>query len=326
MGSPSASRRYGAPNQADESVGPRSPTARVPTSLLTRLTIETPPMNGSSNAALPFVIEVCGRFEPRDLRASYDPSPRPSTPELENVIAEEWERQTILARDAGRLLFNGGLLRHVRHEVCFDTRTGHDVFHLTVGPTCYRDFVGTNLFNRRIEEFGRERFSNPIGTTATLVSRDGLICYGRRSHRVAYHGGFVHTFGGALEEQDQDATGDVDPFASLCRELSEELALGREDLEDLHCVGLIRDQEIHQPELLFEARLRLTADDLLHRWETAEARDEHDGLVTLPNLPDAVLPFIRTCGPIAPVAIGGLFLHGRLTWGPGWFEQARAQL
>ena len=278
-------------------------------------------MDGAVDASLPFVIEVCARFSPEQLRTSYDPAPRPTTPQLEGLIAVEWERQTVLARQAGRLLFNGGLLRYIEHEASLDPRPEHRRLHLTVGPTCYRDFVGTNLFNRhRVEELGRHRFANPIGTTATLVSSDGLICYGLRSNRVAYHGGHVHTFGGALEEQDLNSAGQVDPFASLCRELTEELALHRDELDDLCCVGLIRDKEIHQPELLFEARLRMTAKELSRRWDTAEARDEHDGLVTLPDRPDAIMPFIHSCGPIAPVAIGALVLHGRLTWGEQGYQ------
>lgn len=270
-------------------------------------------------ANLPFVVLTYGDFAPSQVRAKYDAAPRPTTPALEELIAVEWERQTALARQTGRLLFNGGLLRYVRHSVECGRSGEPTTFELTVGPTCYRDFVGTNLYNHhRLNEIGWERFANPVGTTATLISSDGLICYGRRSSRVAYHAAHVHTFGGALEEQDRGADGGVDPFASLCRELREELDLRRDDLAGLCCVGLIRDKEICQPELLFEARLRMTAADLRERWEHAESRDEHEDVVTLPDAPDAIVPFIKTCGPIAPVAVGALFLHGRRAWGEEW--------
>jgi 8-oxo-dGTP pyrophosphatase MutT (NUDIX family) len=312
---------------------------------------------------LPFEILAFGVFEPARLRTRYEPVERPSTAALEELIAVEWERQVALAEQSRpkRLLFNGGLLRYVRHEVlagmaaggkrgqaprgmpfsvapvapgsepapfCHGLMAGGgEAFELTVGPTCYRDFVGTNLFNHhRLDEFGWERFANPIGTTATLVSSDGLICYGRRSGRVAYHAGHVHTFGGALEEQDRTADGRVDPFASLRRELREELGLRTDDLTDLCCVGLIRDKEICQPELLFEARLTMTADVLRKRWEVAEAREEHDDLVALPDDADAIVPFIRDCGLIAPVAIGTLFLHGRRAWGEAWFHRNAASV
>lgn len=284
-------------------------------------------MPDERDVLLPYVTAVFGSFEPAEVRVSYDAAPRPTTPELDQLIIEEWERQTALARDHGRLMFNGELLRYIGHEVSEEPQGGRPFFSLTVGPTCYRDFVGTNLFNHhRLGEYGWHRFANPIGTTATLASSDGSICYGRRSARVAYHAGHIHTFGGALERKDMTAEGRVDVFASVLRELVEEVAVGPQDLQDLRCVGLIRDREIHQPEVLFEARLRMTAAELQERWLTAKEADEHDSLVMLPDQPGAIVPFIHGCGLIAPVAIGGLMLHGRMTWGEDWYSEAARKL
>ncbi len=286
-------------------------------------------MNGSAVDHLPFFVDAVGRFPREQVRVRLVDDVRPTTDLLEALIAEEWDRQTALARDHDRLLFNGPLLRYVDHAV---SPAGGDPgvpaedgasLQLTVGPTCYRDFVGTNLFNRhRLAEFGWRRFANPIGTTATLISSDGLICYGRRSVRVSYHAEHVHTFGGALEERDRSPDGAVDPFGSLARELVEELGVRGTDYKNLICTGLVRDKEIHQPELLFEADLNMTGAELREHWHCAEARDEHDDVVTLADAPDAIVPFIRSCGLIAPVAIGALFLHGLLAWGEGWYRQA----
>ncbi len=274
-----------------------------------------------STDRLPFVIDACGRFDAAHVRVSFDPKPRPTTEELDALISAEWERQVALAKGTDKMLFNGALLRYSGQRM--ERGPGGDVFHLVVGPTCYRDFVGTNLFNRhRVEEFGWHRFSNPIGTTATLISSDGRICYGRRSKRVSYHAEHVHTFGGALEESDRRPDGSIDAFASVSREMTEELGLPPEETHGLVCVGLIRDKEIHQPEMLFEARLEMTADELRRRWQTAESKDEHDEIVTLEDKPEAIVPFIKNCGPIAPVAVGALFIHGLLAWGREWFDRA----
>lgn len=284
-------------------------------------------MAQNSLEALPFFMDVCGRFASPTVRVLANREPRPTCEALERLISAEWERQTVLAKQADRLLFNGELLRYVRHRVYRPEDDAVEQFELVVGPTCYRDFVGTNLFNRhRVAEFGWPSFANPIGTTATLITREGRICYGRRSGRVAYHANHVHTFGGALEPGDCDADGGIDAFGSVARELLEEVGLRGEELPGLGCVGLIRDKEIHQPEMLFEARIDLTADELRRRWEGAEARDEHDAIVDLADEPDAIVPFINGCGPIAPVAVGALFIHGRLSWGEAWFEQAAGEL
>ncbi len=286
---------------------------------------------------LPFVVDAYGCFTPDRVHVRYDPGPRPTTTLLENVIAEEWQRQTARAKREDRMLFNGSLMRYVDHVVRPEPTNARSSsrpqepvsteLHLTVGPTCYRDFVGTNLFNHhRLEEFGWHLFANPIGTTATLITRDGRICYGRRSARVAYHALHVHTFGGGLEESDRSADGTIDPFASLCREMDEELSLSRDDLADLVCVGLLRDKEICQPEMLFEAGINLTAEELRARWETASGRDEHQEIIAFPDEPDAVVAFTKGCDAIAPVAVGALFLHGLRRWGRAWFEAAAGEL
>lgn len=284
-------------------------------------------MTPETVATLPFLIDAFGRFRASEVDVTLVPTPRPSTPALDALIAEEWERRTARARVSDPILFNGALLRYVDHAVTPEAPGRPARFGLTVGPTCYRDFVGTNLYNHhRLAEFGWHRFANPIGTTATLLTADGLICYGRRSDRVAYHARHVHTFGGGLEASDVGPDGRVDPFLSLSRELSEELDLRAEDLGELVCVGLIRDREIHQPELLLEATVRLTAEQIRDRWRRAEAREEHDEIVALADRPDAVVPFIRGCAPIAPVAVGALMLHGRRRWGEGWFARSAEEL
>jgi hypothetical protein len=272
---------------------------------------------------LPFDILAAGQFAPDDIAIDFDATPRPSTTELDAIIAAEWEKQTADAKVNHRLLFNGVLLRYLSHQVIEGIAGQAARFEMTVGPTDYRDFVGTNLFHHDLlEKFGWDHFANPVGTTATLVTSDGLICYGRRSARVSYHARHVHTFGGAFEEADRQADGTIDPFASVAREIMEELGVTLDELPDLTCVGLVRDKEIYQPELLFEATVPLTFSALRERWLTAEAKDEHDELVTLQDGPGAVVPFIKSCGPIAPVAVGALFLRGLHRWGESWFIEA----
>jgi len=274
-----------------------------------------------ASPGLPFDVLVEGRFTSDQLNVAYEPTPRATTPELERRIKEEWRVRTAEAAEAGRLLFDGELLRYVTHEV------RDDQFRLTVGPTCYRDFVGTNLYNRHhLTEYGWARFANPVGTTATLVTTEDLIVFGRRSDRVAWHAGYVHTFGGALEAVDRAADGMVDAFAAVRRELKEEIALTEADIDQLTCAGLIRDREIHQPELLFEARLGISFRELLIRVSQAEAGNEHRGLVALAGEPHLVAPFLRASGRVAPVAVGALLLHGRHRWGEDWYQDVTGAL
>lgn len=271
--------------------------------------------------ALPFDILVEGRFVPGEVVIVYEPHARATSAELERRIETAWQAQCEQARASGRRLFNGELLRYVQHTV----RDG--AFHLTVGPTCYRDFVGTNLCHGAdAAALGWDRFANPVGTTATLLTSDGLIVYGRRSDRVAWHGGHVHTFGGALEAVDLGADGRVDAFTAVRRELREEAGLAAEDIAGLVCVGMIRDREIHQPELLFEARLGLTLEGLMARMSRLDVGDEHAGLACVADRPELIVPFLQARGPVAPVAVGALLLHGGHRWGDAWLRKAAVEL
>jgi len=221
----------------------------------------------------------------------------------------------------GALLYNGPLVRWRGHAI----RDG--VLHIDAGPTDYRAFVGTNLYCReRIEEIGRERFANPIGTTGTVVTADGWLVYGRRSQRVAWHAGYLHTFGGALEAVDVRPDGSVDAFAAIHRELTEELGVRAGEIACTECVGLIHDHEIWQPELLFEIRLRVDCVALMDRLNPDEQYQEHVSLEPVRDEPDALVPFIRRAAPVAPVGVGAICLYGRHRWGEQWYTRALREL
>ncbi len=272
--------------------------------------------NPVDTSNLPFEILAAGRFTPAQLHVLYQPTPRATTPELDALIQSEWTIRKAEADAAGRLLFNGALLRYLSHDA------QPDRFQLNVGPTNYQDFLGTNLYQRhRLNDFGWHRFSNPVGTTATLIAEGGMLIFGRRSNQVAWHAGYLHTFGGALEEIDRGDAPTVDAFAAVRRELTEEAALAADDIKDLICVGLVRDREIHQPELLFEARINLPFAELLHRWRTAESANEHIGLAAVETHPAIIAPFLIQHAPIAPVAAAAIFIHGLHAWGADWFSK-----
>jgi 8-oxo-dGTP pyrophosphatase MutT (NUDIX family) len=291
-------------------------------------------MHGRAVATIGQTFDVLafGRFAASRTEIVSDPTPRPTCDELESLIEAEWTRRRAEAERRGLMLFNGDLYRYLRHDVRSastgdnkDARTVgmDDALTLTVGPGCYRDFVGTNLYNHhRMTEFGWESFANPVGTTATLTTADGWIVYGRRSDKVAYHASHVHTFGGSLEVADRGDDGHIDAFGSVRRELEEELGLAADEVSDLHAVGIVRDTEIVQPELLFEGSVALSFDELVNRWRKAESMAEHVELVRLADDADAIVPFIRTCGPIAPVAVAALLLFGRSRFGRPWFDAA----
>jgi 8-oxo-dGTP pyrophosphatase MutT (NUDIX family) len=255
----------------------------------------------------PFVIDVCGQFAPGQLQIRWQDTPRRPHAELDDLVARVWQEQMEACRQAGRLLFNGSMVRYLRHEV----RDG--VFSIDAGPTDFANFLATNLLNwQRGEELGWDVFSNALGCSTLPVTADGRLLLGRRSDRVIFHAGYVHVIGGGLEGQDKRDDGMVDGFAAARRELLEELMLKPAEVGEMVCLGMIEDLTIRQPELVFEAALRLTWAEVAARLDPDDPHQEHTKLLACADEPGAIAAFIREQAPITPVATGLLSIHARL--------------
>jgi len=267
-------------------------------------------------ADVPFTVDVFSEFNPPQVRIVWRDEPRPPHAGLDALVAETWARQMEQARRRGLLLFNGDLVRLLRQRIEGGTLV------MEVGPTDYANWLGTNYLNpHRGDEFGWHLYSNPLGISATLISADGWLLFGRRNQRVACNPGEVHTFGGAIEAGERLDTGVFDAFASIRRELEEELGLVPGDFCGLVCGGVIRDRRIRQPEMLFEARISRTRAEIEARIDPARPDEEHDGVVACRDAPDAVLPFLRAVPRIAPIAVGAACLHGRRHFGEEWYAR-----
>ena len=269
------------------------------------------------NTAAPFAVEAIGPFAATRLTQTWSDCPRETTPAIEGHIARTWETQSALAQIDGRRLYNGDLIRMIRAEI------RGDALDLELGPTCYRDFVGTNLYAAQTtRQLGPEYLADALGISATVLTRDGFLAYGRRNRTVAFHGGYLHTFGGLVEPSDLRANDICDILGAIHRELDEELHLSRDDLRDTVITGLVRDRTILQPELLFDVSISLSRRELLDRFATIVDGQEHTAIEFVADEPDSIVPFLRKSDPVAPIAAAAMLLHGKIAWGEGWYEQA----
>jgi 8-oxo-dGTP pyrophosphatase MutT (NUDIX family) len=266
----------------------------------------------------PFVVDISERYTRAQLTQSWSDAPRPTSAEIEAAIARTWEVETALAQQTSRTLYNGELARLIR------ARTAPGSLHVELGRTCYRDFVGTNFHNYEltVRQLGHDGLANPLGISSTVVTRDGFLALGRRGRSVAFHAGYLHTFGGLLEAADRLADGEYDLFGAAIRELAEELHVQHGEISDIVITGLVRDRSLDQPELLFDVTLTLDRAMLLARFDPCAAEQEHTAVEFLHDEPETIVPFLRRTTPVAPVAMGALLLHGRHTWGRDWYEQS----
>jgi 8-oxo-dGTP pyrophosphatase MutT (NUDIX family) len=215
------------------------------------------------------------------------------------------------------MLYNGDLIRLV------EARATATQLHLELGATCYRDFLGTNLHHAAtVWRTGEQHLANPLGISSTVITSDGFLVFGRRSGRVAFHAGHLHTFGGLLEASDRNSEGHFDVFGAAIRELTEELGIHKNEIVEIIVAGLVRDRSILQPELLFEATLPLSRGELTARFDPTLPDQEHTGLEFVHDEPEAIVPFVRGSTLVAPVAAAAMLLHGRHAWGADWYEQS----
>jgi len=270
---------------------------------------------GARRTGAPFVVEVEGPYAADQLSQTRTGEARPTAPDIEDVIARTWEAKMTLAARTDRTLYNGRLARLVRWEA---PPTG---LHLWLSDTCYRDFLGTNLFNAAAVARSNPRsLADALGTSCIVITPDGYIVLGLRSGRVAFHAGFLHTFGGMLEEADR-RVGGYDVFGGARREVVEELGVDDTEIARIVMTGMVRDRAIRQPELLFDLNTSLTRPELAARFHPGLSDGEHTAIEFLSDNPEAVVRSLVRTSQIAPVAQAGLLLHGKHNWGADWYEQ-----
>jgi 8-oxo-dGTP pyrophosphatase MutT (NUDIX family) len=277
-----------------------------------RRTTAAPPVEQA-----PFVVDMMERLQPSQLTQTWTDSLRDTTPDIEHEIARAWRERCSTAERDGRPLFNGELVRVAGHAA------SRGSLRLTLGQTCFRDFVGTNM--RQASggpKLEASQLANPLGVSAVVITQDGFLAFGRRRDDVAFHGGYLHTFGGLVEPSDRRSDGGVDILGAVLRELREEASIERSEIRDAWITGLVRDRALRQPELLFDVSVAVKRSELVARFDAGAAGQEHLAIEFVHDEPESIVPFLERAAPVAPVAAAALLLHGRNAWGEEWYEQS----
>lgn len=241
----------------------------------------------------PFDLLVLGPF-PRDrVVTRFDGPAMPSSPEIKRLIDAAWSRHVHESAELGQMLFIGQMARLTAWSV-------HDgTLEITFGPTDYRQFVGTNLTHPEIAATnGDDALANGTGITTVLRTSDGQLVVHRRSQRVFECPGCLDLCGGSLEP----VGGVVDPFTRMEIELQEEMAIEREAIAAMRCLGLSRDGRTRKPEVLLETTIALTAADL-----AIASGEEFDELVRVPDDLNALSAWMSEWwSEIAPAGLAAL--------------------
>ena len=233
-----------------------------------------------------------GNWPDGSIRVTWVESSRPIIAEVENAIERAWSDAR--ARNPNMQLFDGPMCRLESFEA-----TG-DALSLRLSRTSYKVFFGTNMSNPDLANaYGANVLANPVGLSAALVSADNDLIFGRRNATVAYYPNRVHPFAGTLEPHEP-----LDVFDDVRRELHEELALSREEILDVRCIGLVEDNALRQPELIFAARTQRSRAQL----EAGVDAKEHGGAWSIPATRADIERVLQNPAELTPVAIATMTL------------------
>ncbi len=229
-------------------------------------------------------------------------------PSCQEQVDDAWT--TALAVPGVRL-FNGALCRLEGYHA--DARG----LALTLSRTTYKAYLGSNVHHGEwADRLGHGALANPVGTSIALCSSDGQLVFGLRSHRVALYPGHAHPFGGTMEVPEPGSA--VDLITEIARELEEEVALARSELDELRAIALAEDCVLRQPELVYAARTRLTAVEISARLDL----EEHSACWLLPDQPAEILRVLDGAIPVTPVLRATLLAWGAERYGAAWLARA----
>ncbi|MDP6633921.1 MAG: NUDIX hydrolase [Phycisphaerae bacterium] len=269
-----------------------------------------------------FFLDVMDQYAPENVQVTWSDRPRVTNDSVEELIETSWSEQIQRAESSGVKIFNGELCRLISY------RCDNEHLNLSLGPVSFKEFIGTNATQAYIRHLhGAEVMANPLGVSAAVCTNDGLIVLGMRSKNMIQYAGRIHPVGGTVEPPKDHTAACPDPFKAIIDELHEETAVPPENVSSILCLGLVRDRNTVQPELIFDLHVDCDVVSLFASAATAIDAAEHSSMVPVRDHPGAVVSFMEQhFSQLTPVALATLLLHGLKAWGSGWFATARGYL
>jgi 8-oxo-dGTP pyrophosphatase MutT (NUDIX family) len=176
--------------------------------------------------------------------------------------------------------------------------------------TDYKSLLFCNQHTQRLlVEKDESVLARALGVSAVVQSNDDHIVFMKRSEQVGEYPKCYDLFGGHIDSPLQSSADIV--FAAMELELEEELGLPAVDYQ-LHCFGLLETIDHRKPELLFCARCRLTAAELVQHARGARDAHEFDQVLILADDARAIMAFLHDHDDISPSAYGCLYLYSQL--------------
>lgn len=201
-----------------------------------------------------------GPFLKENVQVVWDNNPFFYPVEFLNEIEKYWQK--IKAPH----IFNGELIRLNK------VRSTDIKLQLDLSLSNYATLLFSNAHVKRIvNKWGNQYLSNALGISAVVVSSDEKIVLMKRSSNVGEFPNCLDVFGGHIDKPEIGFKPDV--YASMEKELAEELALANADF-DLDVLALVQANVNQKPELVFSAFVEKNFKQIVKDAEKADDRFE----------------------------------------------------
>lgn len=249
-----------------------------------------------------------GAWDPAVIQVRWVPSTFQPSPALRAHIDATWQR---LTSQGSTRLFDGPMCRLEAYAADADRLA------LTLSPTSYKPFIATHGPHAALPLLppglaGASARANALGSSAVIRTADGQLVFGVRTAEVALYPQCAHPFGGCLEPSPT-----LDVTVDTVRELTEEVGVRAEEIEDMRLLALGCDLRLMQPELVYACTVPVTAATLAARVDA----HEHQGLWTLADDPGAVAQALAAAAPLTPLTRLALVVWGGRRYGEAWYAR-----
>ncbi len=217
-----------------------------------------------------FEILASGVFPENKLKIVHTKSTLSYDEKTSALIERHWKQELRVAKEKSKLLFNGPIYRLEDYEIL------ENKLLVYVSETNFKQLMGTNFYHPELaEEYGKSYLSNALALSTFLETGDENFIFVKRSPNVYFGEGLWHLIAGQFSIE-KNKTQTLSAFEVLYKELLEEGALIKDDIENCVCLGLIRNTVHFKPELVFYTKTSLSAKKVTEKIRTAHDGYEHE--------------------------------------------------
>lgn len=244
-----------------------------------------------------------GHFTSNEVQIDWQPQQRTLPPTLISKMEAFW-KQEIVAKDKQHFIFNGDLCRLNSWQIEIE------ILRLDLGLTNYKELLYSNRFTAELEqEFGESCLSKALGISVVLMSNDDQLILIKRSGSVGEFPNCIDVIGGHIHPQEHATDSIPDAFLAIKDEIREELDLSVKDDAKLKCIGAIETIATKKPELVFQLKIDLKAQNVLEMASQKKCSEIAE-VFTIPNNSTDLEGFLKSSqDKLSPSAYGVLSLY-----------------